>query len=62
MVGYVVIFKGIDHEDQRIPNATSYSTIDGMVTFINENQDVLYELDESLFGGCYRVGQAEYVP
>lgn len=62
MVGYVVIFKGIEHEDQRIPRATSFAVANGKVQFTDENNVVLYELDEALFGGCYRVGEAEYVP
>lgn len=62
MVGYVVIFKGIDHEDQEIAAATAYSTVNGFVEFPYENNVVLYRISTDLFGGCYRMGKARYIP
>lgn len=62
MVGYVVIFKGIDHEDQEIAEATAYSVVGDFVEFTDENNAVLYRISVDLFGGCYRMGKARYIP
>lgn len=62
MVGYVVIFKGISHEDQEIAEATSYELVSGFYVFKDENNAILYSVAEELFGGAYRMGKARYIP
>ncbi len=68
MVGFVVMFRNVDVESRVVKNATAFSKIGDFWVFTkpnpNSEQDPIkvFEVHDSIYGGCYGVGEADYIP
>lgn len=68
MVGYVVMFRGVDTENKRVKNATAFSKVGDFWVFTKPNPASeetpikVFEVHDSIYGGCYLEGEAEYIP